>query len=281
MNSKTAANSKKKLTREQAGQIYDQLRKSMERFSERDIMESKLEPRIKAALLKKMKAGPAAPAANDGLRGASPRVQHGGGFARTAVMSRQSGGRAGHYTAVVLVLLFASAKVAFSALESVGFASVSPVLASVAGGAGLAGGSISAPAAPQFSREEVAILTSLDGRRAELEERAKRLEERERELDQRDREFVTRNTQLREMTETLRADRERNDKKKNTQLDQLSNVYGSMDPKEAASLIEQLDVTIALSLLERMPEKRIGQILAMMNPERALTITKMLSGKGV
>ena len=43
--------------------------------------------------------------------------------------------------------------------------------------------------------------------------------------------------------------------------------------------MEQLDVTIALSLIERMPEKRIGQILALMSPERALSITRMLSGK--
>ena len=77
----------------------------------------------------------------------------------------------------------------------------------------------------------------------------------------------------------LKGDREKNDKKRSTQLEQLSNVYGSMDPKEAATLIEQLDVTIALSLLERMPEKRIGQILALMNPQRALVITRMLSGK--
>jgi flagellar motility protein MotE (MotC chaperone) len=43
--------------------------------------------------------------------------------------------------------------------------------------------------------------------------------------------------------------------------------------------MEQLDVQIALSLIERMPEKKIGQILALMSKERALTLTKMLSGK--
>ena len=52
-----------------------------------------------------------------------------------------------------------------------------------------------------------------------------------------------------------------------------------MNPQEAAQLIEQLDVTIALGLIEKMPEKRIGQILATMKPEKALALTKLLSGK--
>jgi flagellar motility protein MotE (MotC chaperone) len=80
------------------------------------------------------------------------------------------------------------------------------------------------------------------------------------------------------MTTALKLDRDKSDKKRNTQIEQLANVYGSMDPKEAASLIEQLDITIALNLLQKMPEKRIAQILALMNPERALGITRMLSG---
>ena len=63
------------------------------------------------------------------------------------------------------------------------------------------------------------------------------------------------------------------------QLDQLANLYSAMDPKEAAGLIEQLDVTIALELVSRMPEKRIGQILATMNSGKALAISRMLSGK--
>jgi flagellar motility protein MotE (MotC chaperone) len=47
----------------------------------------------------------------------------------------------------------------------------------------------------------------------------------------------------------------------------------------AVQLIEQLDVAIALSLIERMPEKGIGQILALKSPGRAPLITRMLSNK--
>src|SRR5690606_10813103 len=107
------------------------------------------------------------------------------------------------------------------------------------------------------------ILRSLDARREELETRRKQLEERGLEMDRRDREFAVKLTELRELTNQLRSAREEIDRKQHSQLAQLANVYGSMNPSEAATLMEQLDVTIALSLLERMPEKRIGQILAL------------------
>lgn len=182
----------------------------------------------------------------------------------------------GQYSAICFVLLFAGFKVVLSAMESSGFASVTPAEAAIASAP-----RVQVNAAAGFSKEDMKILTALDTRRAELEERNKKLDDRQADLDRRDREFATRMTQLRELTERLSSERDKSEKKRSGQLDQLANVYGSMNPPEAAALIEQLDVQIALSLLERMPEKRIGQILALMSPERALAITKMLSGKGL
>lgn len=129
-----------------------------------------------------------------------------------------------------------------------------------------------------LSTEEVRVLTALDGRRVELDEKNKRLEEKERDLTRRDKEYVVKLAELRELTDKLKIERQKEEKKGNAQLDQLANIYGSMAPQEAAKLIEQLDVTIALPLLQRMPEKRMGQILPLMTPDRALTITKLLTG---
>ncbi len=158
----------------------------------------------------------------------------------------------------------------------------------VIGGCEFAGWGVPAPAqatvikevGPRYSEGEMQLLKSLDARRVELEERRRRLEERERDLAEREREFAGRLAQLRELTGVLQADRENTEKKQDSQIGQLANVYGSMNPSEAASLLSQLDITTTLALLERMPEKRMGQILALIAPERALTITKMLSGRG-
>jgi flagellar motility protein MotE (MotC chaperone) len=187
----------------------------------------------------------------------------------------------GQYAALLFVLAFALARTSISALEYAGVGEPKLAEASMA---------VSAPTkylpiqaqqlqAQGFSKDEIKVLTALDSRRAELEDRSRRLDDREQDILRRDKEFATRMTQLRELTERLSSEREKDDKKRNGQLEQLANVYGSMNPPEAAALIEQLDVTIALSLLERMPEKRIGQILALMSKERALAITKLLSGR--
>jgi len=128
-----------------------------------------------------------------------------------------------------------------------------------------------------YSREEVRLLQSLDGRRVELEEQTKKVEGREREFEMRDREFTVRTAQLKTLADRLKTDRERTEKKRDVQVEQLANVYSSMGAQEAAQLLEQLDVTISLPLIERMPEKKIGQILGLMSRERALVLTKMLS----
>jgi flagellar motility protein MotE (MotC chaperone) len=169
--------------------------------------------------------------------------------------------------ALVVVAFLGCAKIALSALAAAGIGQVNEahaVVAKVAQG-------------PKWSKEEAKILTSLDLRRVELEDRSSRLDKREQEFSQQERELAVRLTELRDLSERLRLEREKSEKQRNTQLDQLANVYGSMNPPEAAHLLEQLDIQVSLSLIERMPEKRMAQILSLMNPARALELTNLLS----
>lgn len=182
--------------------------------------------------------------------------------------------RSGASAALVLVAFIAIAKLSFSVLEYSGIAKIEDAQASLNTAA------MRQPfQAPYYTREEVGILTQLDARRVELEARRKKLEQREQELQKKDRAFAVKLAEIRDLTEKLKSSRDKDDQKRSGQLEQLASVYSSMNPKEASLLIEQLDVTIALGLLERMPEKRIGQILSLMSPDRALTITRMLSGR--
>lgn len=248
---------KKGMSREEAGALYKQLQDQMNKLLRN-------EAEYKAQQAKKATYG----------RGAAvARAEDLSGVLRSEPRAAVPFNR-GHAAAFAFVFFFAGAKVLLSAFEASGFASVSQVAAA----GNMPTKQIVQPSVP-FSREEVQILTSLDTRRAQLEDRAKKLDQRESDISRRDREFATRLTQLRELTDKLNVEREKGDKKRGAQLEQLANVYGSMNPEEAAHLIEQLDITIAMPLIERMPEKRIGQILAVMNPERALAITKVLSGK--
>lgn len=174
----------------------------------------------------------------------------------------------GQVAAALLVGACAMVRAVIGGLEFAGLGATLPAQATIIKEVG-----------PKYSESELTLLKSLDSRRVELEERRRRLDDREKDIAEREREFAGRLAQLRELTGMLQADREQGDKKQQAQVSTLANVYGSMNPPEAAALLGQLDITTTLALLERMPEKRMGQILSLMPADRALTITKMLTGR--
>lgn len=241
------------MTRAQAAQLYDDLKSSLE------------QKHGKQRIAKLMKEEQKKASTSRGAAPAAPRSS----MTQTSSIPVAAGRSGAHY-AILLVVVLASAKIVFSVLEAAGILRATPAIAS------------QLPANYErpinsFSKEELHVLKSLDARRVSLEERNTRLERKSVEIKRRDREFAARLSEIREISEKLKLERKKGEKKRSTQLDQLANVYSSMNPEESAKLIEQLDVTIALSLIGRMPEKRIGQILSLMSPERALTLTQMLS----
>jgi flagellar motility protein MotE (MotC chaperone) len=257
---------KKALTREQAMELYDDLEKAMGHLLPPKERQARPSGKQRAqAAYQQPKAAARVPSDND-----LEMLQ--------SMIGRERSSISGKSGAIVFLSILGALKIATACIDASGVFDVSAAQAALAPAAQSV--SLSVPA-PKFSQEEKKLLTALDDRRAQLEERNRKLDQREHELHVRDQDFASRLTELREMTNSLKLDREKNEKKRSTQIEQLANVYGSMDPKEAASLIEQLDVTISLALLQKMPEKRIAQILALMTPSRALAITKMLSGNDV
>ncbi len=253
----------KKMTREEAMELYKDLQRSMAQVMKNTagMTDPNMEPKRAAS---KMTTKMAIPKNSTDKNSRSEFSSNIGMELPRRNLTKSSNYR----LAAVTIGFCAVIKIVLSGLDASGVLSVEPAQAAVA-----------PKVVTQFTNQEVEILKSLDSRRAELEERKVLIEEKEKELEGRDREFLTKLTELRELSTRLKNDRERNEKKQNTQLEQLANVYNAMNPVEAAKLLEQLDVTIAMSLLERMPEKRLGQILPLMSPNRALTITQMLSGR--
>lgn len=247
---------KKTLSREEAVALYSDMQKSMAQLLKRT-----------AEYEKEKKAGPTRPNASQPPHQSIQRSS-------APIMVRPN---QGHLAAAAFIGVCAMFKIGFALIEATGYAGVEVAQASIAPAASTQQ-SFGSATGTQFSKEEIALLTSLDSRRSELETRSTKLDDRERDLERRDREFGLRLTELRELSQKLKIERDGVEKKNSAQLDQLANVYIAMNPQDAAQLLEQLDVTVALSLLQRMPEKRMGQILPLMTRERALSITQLLGG---
>jgi len=251
----------KRLTKQEAQELYDDLQKAV----------TSMMAQGKAGGTKQQAApSPKQASVGSPKRATSAAVPQPTAAPKTGSRPAQSLNRknlSGEALAFLVLGVFCCAKITLSALEASGFAAVEPAEATIV-----------VPAkGPQWSKEEVKVLTALDARRAELEDRAARLEQREIEASARDRDVAVRLTELKELSEKLKVERNKGDSQRNAQLDQLANVYGSMNPPEAAHLLEQLDIQVALSLVQRLPEKRMGQILALMNAQRALELTNLLT----
>ena len=280
------AEKKTKLTREDAAELYRDLHKTMSNMKKEDAqpkknpVNSKIAEQIAQAIRSSMKKDDEILA--NGGDGLGPNLadnipdQAHAALANerklTHIPDMPQG--IGSQFAIMVVVFFLFAKVSFSVFEYSGIFGVPMAQATLAGKSAIARAPFSTQ---QYTDAEVTVLKQLDARRVELEQRDDKLTQKERDIELKEQEFVARLAKIKELTDKLKSTREKNTAKRNNQLEQLSNVYGSMNPNEAAQLIEQLDVTIALALLERMPEKRIGQILSLMSPDRALTITRMLS----
>lgn len=129
------------------------------------------------------------------------------------------------------------------------------------------------------TESERAVLMQLDQRRVELERRRVVLDQKEKELVAQAKLVSEKITELKSLTNKLAAMRSEKDSKYTARLDQLAAVYGAMAPNEASGLIAKLDEEVALGLLERMPEKRMAQILGVMEPSRAIELTKLLTDR--
>jgi len=273
--------SEKRLTKEEAQALYDDMQRAMQSRMEKKVAKSSAQKQVQDKAPKaiqnptnaanKVVAKAAYQAGVGSLAATSKDSSVAAPRAKTGFFSSRSNLQtfSGQGLALAAVAFLCCAKITLSAIEYSGVARVEEARAVVT----------KAPVGLQWTKEQSKILTSLDGRRVELEERSSRLDKRENELVAKERELAIRLTELKDLTEKLKIEREKGDKQRGAQLDQLANVYGSMNPPEAAHLLEQLDIQVALSLVERMPEKRMAQILALMNAQRALELTNLLSNR--
>ena len=119
----------------------------------------------------------------------------------------------------------------------------------------------------------------LDNRRVELEKRKQILDQKEGEIQQQAQLVSEKVAELKSLITKLSTIRKEKDHKYNARMEQLASVYSAMTPQESANLIAKLDNDIGLALLERMPGKRMAQILGVMDQNRALELTKHLTDK--
>ena len=134
-----------------------------------------------------------------------------------------------------------------------------------------------APETPPPSAQEMQVLQQLAARREALNARAEDIDRRadvlragEARLDQKLRE-------LRDLETLLQGLLKAHDTQQEEQIRSLVKIYENMKPKDAARILEELEMATLLQVAERMSERKLAPVMANMNPAKAKAITEELA----
>ncbi|PZP39529.1 MAG: hypothetical protein DI585_03835 [Pseudomonas fluorescens] len=156
------------------------------------------------------------------------------------------------------------------------------------GGDKAEGGAVSATLpteAPQlkqgrvFTDTEIQVLLELDQQRIEMERRAQALELREKLVDLMEQRLNGRVGEL----QALKVDLEKllgsMSGKDDKELDQLASIYGNMKPAVAANVLNRLDNAIVLDVIVRMPSKKAGKLMEVIDPAKARYLSELMAAR--
>lgn len=195
---------------------------------------------------------------------------------------------------LIPIVLFAT--VALLILKIVGGFSNSSLIAAGPGAALAAGGGrgpppTAAPVAVERPKEqkepplplntsETAVNERLGDRRRQLDEQAKGLEQREALLKAAEKKIDERVEELKRLEQRVDNAVIARQEEKGTQYKNLVTMYENMKPKDAARILDKLDLEVTLELVTRMNARKTSEILAEMTAEAAQRLTIALARRG-
>jgi flagellar motility protein MotE (MotC chaperone) len=136
-----------------------------------------------------------------------------------------------------------------------------------------------APADPPVSESERALLQDLRARRLELEAKDKALTAREQVLSAAEQKLTARVDELSTLQAKLEQLEAARKQREESNWQGLVKTYESMKPRDAATIFDDLDMSVLLEVLDRMKEAKAAPILAAMQPDRAREATTKLAQK--
>lgn len=124
-----------------------------------------------------------------------------------------------------------------------------------------------------------AAIEAIKTREAKLIDREAEIDEREASVSQAEATIKAELEKLKTAEENLKRTIEQASSASEDDISQLTDVYATMKPKQAAALFEQMDSNFAAGFLARMAADNAARIMAGMTPEKAYEISVVLAGR--
>jgi len=128
-----------------------------------------------------------------------------------------------------------------------------------------------------ISQAERALLEQLRARRAELEAREQSIASRELVLTAAERRLGQRIEELTQLQQRLESMERTRGEREEAGWRGLVRTYENMRPREAAAIFEELELPVAIQILDRMGERKMAPVIGAMRPEKARVLTAELA----
>jgi flagellar motility protein MotE (MotC chaperone) len=204
--------------------------------------------------------------------------------ARSGARPRRRLHRAAGRGALGLIAMFFFTSAGMRLADGTGADALAGVLA---WSAARAEGPASSPSVPEGARPETegdepdALLAAIARRIEALDAREAALEQRERAVEIAEVEIAASLAQLEAAETALRETVALADGAAADDLEQLTRMYETMKPKEAAALFAQMDPNFAAGFLGQMRPDAAAAIMAGLPPQTAYTVSLVLAGRNM
>ncbi|GHF36069.1 MotE family protein [Seohaeicola zhoushanensis] len=135
---------------------------------------------------------------------------------------------------------------------------------------------VSAPAPPMLCETPEEMLQAMSEERALLDAQKARLIEQQSEVELAQEKLGIEQKRLADLKTELEGLLATVAKAQTDDLDRLVALYSSMKPKEAAAILDDMDIETSVMVLATMPERDAAPILAALNRVRARAISRII-----
>jgi len=120
-------------------------------------------------------------------------------------------------------------------------------------------------------------LSAFQQKEIEIRKKEEQLKDKEERLDKLEKEIEQKVKDLLALQKEVQSVRSEKQETQNTRVRSLAKIYGTMKPKEAAKLMENLDDKLVMGIISTMTPDEAAAILALMEVKKAAKISEALS----
>lgn len=129
----------------------------------------------------------------------------------------------------------------------------------------------------KYNQIELDLLQNLAKRRDELDAREKELSIKEKTLEATEKRISSRIDEMKALQTEVKGLIDTYKQHQDTDVKSLVKIYENMKPVDAATIFNELEMPILLSVIDAMSERKVAPILAAMTPKKAKDVTEELA----